>query len=640
MSDKQQYRILDVLGQGQLGTVCLVERLGPPTERLALKLFNPQVSGVEDAMERLLDSLPLLAWTRHPAVLRPQGLVRLDGQWGLTMEAVEGCDLRRLLMAGPMPAGPAMELVALIAGALHAVYYQAGPDGEPLRLLHGDIKPANSLLTPWGEARLLDFGVLRALEGPDPASTLDLAEETRTAPEQFEGVLSPAADIYALGCTLYEMLCGHPCPAAGRDAAEHRRVLTRILRGLEQAEADPLASTLVEAMLAWEGEARPIARDVEKLARELRRSVPGPSLREWAHDAVDHALEVSSPGRDARVGTVLTGTLASLGSSGRGGGRRGDKDGLPGPSPSRSSRVGALRDPDDEETITRTMPGARSAPARLIDPDATEMMSPLELAANLEPVEETGEVERTDAVVARLSVPSDAASVGAPITDVLSERDVDPLPRNAVHVPVRAPAPAGIVPPAALLPPVVHPPQPAHLSAAAAPQGAPVPAAPVTRTGPPAPIFRGAANHGAAAPSAAVPPVVVPPAVVPPVAGPSHPALPGFVPDPPLPPRVRLSAPATELPPPAEAPRDPPPALAPPMPVSPSTPVSAAVVPPVQDVPPAPPQVPELAPAPEDPPASVEGRPVRDVIIMAMPAGCVLLAVLAIVAVYAWLHLK
>jgi serine/threonine-protein kinase len=123
----------------------------------------------------------------------------------IVMELVAGPTLRQVLdQAGTLPAGEAVSIAAAVCEALD-VAHAAG-------LVHRDIKPANIVLAAGGEVKVLDFGIARADGGSSSTRTQAvLGTPAYLSPEQASGQpAGPQADLYALGCVLFEMLAGAP----------------------------------------------------------------------------------------------------------------------------------------------------------------------------------------------------------------------------------------------------------------------------------------------------------------------------------------------------------------------------------------------------------------------------------------------
>jgi serine/threonine protein kinase len=291
-SEGRRYRIVGVLGQGGFGTVYRAELLGEGgfKRQVALKVLNPDMEGVSGVAGRLRDEARLLGLLRHRAILQVDGLVRLDDRWTIVMEYIEGVDLAHLGKGGVVPAGPALEIVGEVASALHVAYTWPSEKGEPLRLLHRDLKPTNILLTSAGETKVLDFGIARAEFGGREAVTKSVlfGSPGYMAPERFDLEEGPAGDVYSLGVVLYEILSGTAFGKASTRPDKHQQLVDEQLAKLGSTPPD--VKKLLARMLAYEPEHRPTAREVETACRELRSKVQGAWLRDWAEQTVPPLL--------------------------------------------------------------------------------------------------------------------------------------------------------------------------------------------------------------------------------------------------------------------------------------------------------------------------------------------------------------
>jgi tRNA A-37 threonylcarbamoyl transferase component Bud32 len=211
------YTVESVLGRGGMGIV-YVARQRSPDRRVALKLIDPAMSGNATFRERFLREARAAAAIEHPHILPVYDAGDVDGVLYISMRLVHGHDLATLLRdEAPLVVERAAEIVAQVGSALDAAHARG--------LVHRDVKPGNVLVTtgPDGEfCYLMDFGVSAWTTEAAPTITGTgqmVGTLSYVAPEQIDGSRSgPAADIYSLGCVLFECLTGRP-PFAGRNAA-------------------------------------------------------------------------------------------------------------------------------------------------------------------------------------------------------------------------------------------------------------------------------------------------------------------------------------------------------------------------------------------------------------------------------------
>jgi serine/threonine protein kinase len=206
------YRILDEIGAGGMGVVYRGEHafLRRP---VAIKVFKDPLESGQVLLQRFFVEMRALARIRHPNVVwaLDAGTVKSDDtlephRHYLVMEYVAGANLEQLAAKNPLNVAQACELIYQVAGALDETH--------KLNLIHRDIKPSNILLTPQGNAKLLDFGLAlhfgrRRLTMPGTV----LGTLGYMAPEQVADAANVdiRADIFGLGATLYFCLTGL-CP--------------------------------------------------------------------------------------------------------------------------------------------------------------------------------------------------------------------------------------------------------------------------------------------------------------------------------------------------------------------------------------------------------------------------------------------
>jgi ABC-type transport system substrate-binding protein len=198
-------RIGELLGRGAMGAVYLAE--DAHCRQVALKLLSPELAHDERFRQRFLRESKLAATLDHPHIVRTIASGDDGGVLFLAMAFVGGVDLRELLhREGRLEPGRAVRLVGQVAGALDAAHASG--------LVHRDVKPGNILVaeTPDGEqAYVCDFGLARHVSsvGSLTGDRGFVGTVDYVAPEQIRGeAVDARADVYALGCVLFECLAG------------------------------------------------------------------------------------------------------------------------------------------------------------------------------------------------------------------------------------------------------------------------------------------------------------------------------------------------------------------------------------------------------------------------------------------------
>jgi alkyl hydroperoxide reductase subunit AhpC/predicted Ser/Thr protein kinase len=228
-----QYRIEAEIGSGSFGVVYKAQDL--TLERtVALKVFRP---GHVSTPRKFLDEARAAAALNHPNVCTIHAVDDSDGISMIVMEYVPGQTLDRLLASGKMPIDQARSICRQVAQGMTAAH--AG------RVVHGDLKPANIMVTSGGTAKIMDFGLAKKKPQTSPMqetgdwATVDPSGLSGTpaymSPEQARSEpASPASDVFSLGLLMYELLSGQK--------AIRGENLLEVLRQIDTIDAEKYAA--------------------------------------------------------------------------------------------------------------------------------------------------------------------------------------------------------------------------------------------------------------------------------------------------------------------------------------------------------------------------------------------------------------
>ncbi len=206
-----RYRVVTLLGRGGMGEVYRAEDT-VLSQHVALKFLPAALTRVPWFLEHLLSEVRTARRISHPNVVRIHDVGEHEGERFITMEYIDGEDLRRLLSrVGRFTEEKGVELTRQLCAGLAALH-EGG-------LLHRDLKPANIMIDSRGILRLMDFGLateirMAALRGAAPppgwpAGNSSVGTPAYMAPEQWTGgALTRQTDIYAVGLVMYEIFVG------------------------------------------------------------------------------------------------------------------------------------------------------------------------------------------------------------------------------------------------------------------------------------------------------------------------------------------------------------------------------------------------------------------------------------------------
>jgi WD40 repeat protein/tRNA A-37 threonylcarbamoyl transferase component Bud32 len=200
------YEILGELGRGGMGVVYKARQVKLNRTVAVKMILAGPFTGPED-LTRFRTEAEAAARLQHPNIVQVHEVGEQDGRPYVVLEYVDGGGLAARLGGTPLPAREAAELVETLARAMHYAHSRG--------VVHRDLKPANVLLTADGAPKVSDFGLAKRLDqsdGPTLSGSV-VGTPSYMAPEQAAGKskeIGPAADVYALGAILYELLTGRP----------------------------------------------------------------------------------------------------------------------------------------------------------------------------------------------------------------------------------------------------------------------------------------------------------------------------------------------------------------------------------------------------------------------------------------------
>src|ERR1041385_2548070 len=235
-----RYKILEKLGSGGMGDVYLAEdmKLG---RKVALKLLAQELTQNRDRLSRFDQEAFAASGLNHPNILTIYELGDEGGRHFIATEYIEGQTLRKRLQTTPMDIVEVLDVAIQIAGALE--------EAHAASIIHRDIKPENVMIRRNGHVKVLDFGLAKLMERPEPEQA-DTEAVTRAlvqtdagmvlgtsqymSPEQARGKpVDARTDIWSLGVVMYEMATGRP--------PFHGETKTDVIVAIARNEPPPIA---------------------------------------------------------------------------------------------------------------------------------------------------------------------------------------------------------------------------------------------------------------------------------------------------------------------------------------------------------------------------------------------------------------
>jgi eukaryotic-like serine/threonine-protein kinase len=206
LSPQQRYRRLgkyelhQLLGEGAMGIVwkaydTVLRRY------VALKLLSSSFRKTKDMQERFLREARAAGAIQHANIVTVYDLGEAEGQLYIAMELVEGRDLSDMIaLRDPLALERKLDITIEVLAGLHFAHQRG--------VIHRDVKPSNVRVMPDGRIKIMDFGIARLQKADATGSGAIVGTPTYMAPEQItNGAITPATDVFSVGCLLYELLC-------------------------------------------------------------------------------------------------------------------------------------------------------------------------------------------------------------------------------------------------------------------------------------------------------------------------------------------------------------------------------------------------------------------------------------------------
>ncbi|MCA9234947.1 MAG: serine/threonine protein kinase [Planctomycetales bacterium] len=305
---KATFQLKEPLGTGTVGAVYRAE--SPDLDfPVAVKLLHPSIAHDQNIVDRFQREIQIMERLKHPHIVQHYGGGLMDGQFFYAMQLLDHGSLKdRLQQYGPLKWPQAAAFGAQIASALQHAHNHG--------IIHRDLKPSNLFFAGDGRLILGDFGIARDTYDADiTADGITVGTYAYMSPEQIcaDSAITGKADLYSLGCVMYEMLTGKP-PFVGANFAQiWDQHLHKEPPGIRDQgiECPTWLEQLVMQLLQKDPQGRPFnARAVQGAIKEHLVDEFGPDLGALTQDMppLEEPHEGISPAR-ILVAALLLGAI-------------------------------------------------------------------------------------------------------------------------------------------------------------------------------------------------------------------------------------------------------------------------------------------------------------------------------------------
>ncbi|MEZ4461170.1 MAG: protein kinase [bacterium] len=213
-----KYEFIEKIGSGGMAEVYLAKSHGAEgiEKILVIKRILPEFTSNRRFVDMFISEAKIAMELNHPNIVQIFDFGKVESDFYLAMEFVDGSDLAQLLSAGrraesPLPLGEAVFIGVEIAKGLDYAHRRLDHFGEPLDIVHRDMSPQNVLISREGAVKIVDFGIAKASSVTDESPHVVKGKFSYMSPEQASGRrVDQRSDIFSLGVLLFELLCGRP----------------------------------------------------------------------------------------------------------------------------------------------------------------------------------------------------------------------------------------------------------------------------------------------------------------------------------------------------------------------------------------------------------------------------------------------
>lgn len=228
-----KYLILDHLVDGGMAKICRARYLGETANKVvAIKMVQPQFSNDEAFLRMFQDELNITFSMLHPNIMQVYDYGKTNGQLYTAMEYIHGANLKQYLdrlkeKKVVFPVEISCYIISQVCLGLHYAHtFTDKLTGKPYNIVHRDISPHNIMLTYDGAVKVIDFGIAKANTNAEATQAGTIKGKlSYLAPEYLDGLeLDARYDEFAVGITLWELLCSRKLFQAGNDLAVLKQI--------------------------------------------------------------------------------------------------------------------------------------------------------------------------------------------------------------------------------------------------------------------------------------------------------------------------------------------------------------------------------------------------------------------------------